>query len=613
MAWRNQGTTGSNNIPLGTKRRFGDDNSPSGGNHGDYNQPPSSGHGDGYRRGRSPERRPEPNNDAGKPVRKKRNRWGDATDNKAAGLMGLPTAIMANMTSEQLEAYTLHLRIEEISQKLRIDDVVPADGDRSPSPAPQYDNFGRRVNTREYRYRKKLEDERHKLIEKAMKVIPNYHPPQDYRRPTKTQEKVYVPVNDYPEINFIGLLIGPRGNTLKKMETESQAKIAIRGKGSVKEGKGRSDAAHTSNQEEDLHCLIMADTEEKVNKAKKLIHNVIETAASIPEGQNELKRNQLRELAALNGTLRDDENQACQNCGQIGHRKYDCPEQRNFTANIICRVCGNAGHMARDCPDRQRGADWRNGPPAPGGGPGGFAGRPAAGRIGAGDAVDREYEQLMQELSGGAPAPNGEAPQRIEAGPGSYDQGPPADAGDVKPWQRGPTGAAAPWQQRGRGGDDYNSRDQAPSGGAAPWARDRGGRSDDRDRRGGGDYYGGHHDNSYGAPPPPPPGGAAPWQSAPPPPAAGPGYGGYGGYAAPGHGSGYPPQQAMGAPPGLGSSGGAPPPPGAPPGLNALLAQYGGSPPPPPPSGSAPPPPPPGSAPPPPPPSDQPPPPPPSY
>jgi splicing factor 1 len=61
------------------------------------------------------------------------------------------------------------------------------------------------------------------------------------------------------------------------MESESGAKIAIRGKGSVKEGKGRSDAAHTSNQEEDLHCLIMADTEEKVNKAKKLIHNVIET------------------------------------------------------------------------------------------------------------------------------------------------------------------------------------------------------------------------------------------------------------------------------------------------------------------------------------------------
>ena len=65
------------------------------------------------------------------------------------------------------------------------------------------------------------------------------------------------------------------------MEQKSGAKIAIRGKGSVKEGKGRSDAAHTSNQEEDLHCLIMADTEEKVNRAKEEIHKVIETVCLI--------------------------------------------------------------------------------------------------------------------------------------------------------------------------------------------------------------------------------------------------------------------------------------------------------------------------------------------
>ena len=39
-----------------------------------------------------------------------------------------------------------------------------------------------------------------------MKTLPNYHPPADYRRPTKTQEKVYVPVNDYPEINFSTIL-----------------------------------------------------------------------------------------------------------------------------------------------------------------------------------------------------------------------------------------------------------------------------------------------------------------------------------------------------------------------------------------------------------------------
>jgi splicing factor 1 len=141
-------------------------------------------------------------NDGNRAKRRKRNRWGDAFENKAAGLMGLATALSCDLPQEQLEAYTLHLRIEEISQKLRINDVVPNEADRSPSPAPQYDNFGRRVNTRDMRYRKRLEDERHRLVEKAMKTIPNYNPPQDYRRPTKTQEKIYVPVNDYPEINF---------------------------------------------------------------------------------------------------------------------------------------------------------------------------------------------------------------------------------------------------------------------------------------------------------------------------------------------------------------------------------------------------------------------------
>ncbi|KAJ6115542.1 hypothetical protein N7523_005959 [Penicillium sp. IBT 18751x] len=579
MAWRNQGITGSNNIPLGSRRRgFGEEEED------DSRTATPSSVPDGPKRGRSPVRA-EPAADGVK-RRKKRNRWGDQQENKAAGLMGLPTMIMANFTSEQLEAYTLHLRIEEISQKLRINDVVPADGDRSPSPPPQYDNFGRRVNTREYRYRKRLEDERHKLVEKAMKTIPNYHPPSDYRRPTKTQEKVYVPVNDYPEINFIGLLIGPRGNTLKKMETESGAKIAIRGKGSVKEGKGRSDAAHASNQEEDLHCLIMADTEEKVNKAKKLVHNVIETAASIPEGQNELKRNQLRELAALNGTLRDDENQACQNCGQIGHRKYDCPEQRNFTANIICRVCGNAGHMARDCPDRQRGSDWRNN--AGGGGAAGGRGAPRA--IGTGDAVDREMEQLMNELSGGAPADY--PPRRIEAGP---EQGGYPDESDAKPWQRGPPGPpasdVAPWQQRGRDNrrDDYGSRGGGGGGdyGAPPpWAAAQQSR--------GGDYGGYGAQAGYAAPgtapgaPPGAPPGAAPWQQpAPPGGQAAYGYGGYGGYA-------YPP--GMAAPP---------------PGMPQMAYGGAGSPPPPPPPGDQPPPPPPGNQPPPPPPSDQPPPPPP--
>jgi splicing factor 1 len=80
---------------------------------------------------------------------------------------------------------------------------------------------------------------------------------------------------------IVGLLIGPRGNTLKEMESKSGAKIAIRGKGSVKEGKGGSDRAMDSNLEEDLHCLIISENEDSINMAKKLIHQVIEVVRSL--------------------------------------------------------------------------------------------------------------------------------------------------------------------------------------------------------------------------------------------------------------------------------------------------------------------------------------------
>ncbi len=46
-------------------------------------------------------------------------------------------------------------------------------------------------------------------------------------RPTavKVSDKVMIPQDLHPEINFVGLLIGPRGNTLKMMEKETGAKV----------------------------------------------------------------------------------------------------------------------------------------------------------------------------------------------------------------------------------------------------------------------------------------------------------------------------------------------------------------------------------------------------
>lgn len=159
---------------------------------------------------------------------------------------------------------------------------------RSPSPPPTYDSHGRRTNTREVRYRKKLEDERIKLVDRAMKNDPNFRPPVEYHQQKRSQrpsEKVYIPVKEFPEINFFGLLVGPRGNSLKKMERESGAKISIRGKGSVKEGKARPEQ-YAEDAEEDLHCLVTADSDDKVAACVKMINKVIETVRSRHSSSN---------------------------------------------------------------------------------------------------------------------------------------------------------------------------------------------------------------------------------------------------------------------------------------------------------------------------------------
>lgn len=263
------------------------------------------------------------------------------------------------MTAEQIEAYVMHFRIEEISQSLQTNDSDRTNTRRSPSPPPGYDASGRRTNTRERQHRQRLEEELQRLVDAAQKTFNGYKAPHNLRtyqrRGGLIKEKVFIPVRDFPALNFIGQILGPRGQSLREMNAESGANIVIRGRGSVKEGRGSSRPyrATTDELQEPLHCLIEADSREKVEKAKGLINRVIETVICVPEDQNERKREQLRQLAQVNGTFRDDEQQVCQNCGQHSHRQYACLEPKRFAANVTCHVCHNSGHLARDCPDRK--------------------------------------------------------------------------------------------------------------------------------------------------------------------------------------------------------------------------------------------------------------------
>lgn len=329
-------------------------------------------------RGRT-ENREQPSND----IRK--TRWsGEPSRYKVIDDKKLDTIITGHLTQEQVDSYQQYFRIEEISDVIRVAQLLQKDiisllpsgtmsnYKRDPSPPPKYDNMGNRTNTREERTKVMLEKERHYLVELASSNIKDFMPPLDYRKPTKTSEKLYIPVKDYPDINFVGLLLGPRGNTLRQLQEESGARLAIRGKGSVKDGKSASSNAdddmsgdisssfsnpNLGSSSDDLHVVITSDSQLRIAKAIKLTNIVIEKAISSPVGQNDLKRDQLRELAVLNGTLRET-----RPYNPEAYQKRT-PRQGLDVSQIVCNACGKVGHFARDCKFNNRGSsgsNWQN-------------------------------------------------------------------------------------------------------------------------------------------------------------------------------------------------------------------------------------------------------------
>lgn len=294
-------------------------------------------------------------------------RWGDGDDLNALST-SMSLIIPPGLTSLQLSAYFIEARMDEINRLLK----MPS----APFPLNPGDSEGE--------WRLRLEQERLQLVQSALKynaelfslgtvqINGSYANTLQSAIPgvpsnCRFAEKIYLPARDYPEINFVGLLIGPRGNTLRRMENETGAKISIRGQGAQKDGR-ISDATMLATADEELHAVVMAETLEKFEKAVALVNKIIETACSMPEQANELKQQQLRELAMLNASeaggagamqpaipsltasfFDDVQGSKCPICGQLGHSRYECRQQQPMANRLLCRICGGAGHISSDC------------------------------------------------------------------------------------------------------------------------------------------------------------------------------------------------------------------------------------------------------------------------
>ena len=126
----------------------------------------------------------------------------------------------------------------------------------------------------------------------------------------KSSFKIFVPVERAPGFNFIGRLLGPRGNTLKDMQNQSGCKMTIRGKGSMKLKNGETDT-ELAKQPQHAHLLVVVEWEGPIatkDRALAKAQSLIEEHCVPPSSDDadRIKKHQLRELALLNGTFKDD-------------------------------------------------------------------------------------------------------------------------------------------------------------------------------------------------------------------------------------------------------------------------------------------------------------------
>ncbi|KAF6142987.1 hypothetical protein GIB67_041055 [Kingdonia uniflora] len=123
--------------------------------------------------------------------------------------------------------------------------------------------------------------------------------------------RLEIPVDNYPNFNFVGRLLGPRGNSLKRVEASTGCRVYIRGKGSIKDpGKeeklrGRPGYEHLNEQ---LHILVEAELpvnviDTRLRQAQEILEELLKP---VDESQDFYKRQQLRELALLNSNFREE-------------------------------------------------------------------------------------------------------------------------------------------------------------------------------------------------------------------------------------------------------------------------------------------------------------------
>ncbi|XP_033152493.1 KH domain-containing, RNA-binding, signal transduction-associated protein 1-like [Drosophila mauritiana] len=128
------------------------------------------------------------------------------------------------------------------------------------------------------------------------------------QKPMKITQKVFVPVNQFPKFNFVGKILGPKGNSLRRLQEESQCKIAIKGRSSIRD-RNKEEQLRSSGDRRYAHLeknlfLEVSTVAPPAECYARIAYALAEIRKYlIPDDNDEVWHEQQRELMEMNPEL----------------------------------------------------------------------------------------------------------------------------------------------------------------------------------------------------------------------------------------------------------------------------------------------------------------------
>lgn len=129
-------------------------------------------------------------------------------------------------------------------------------------------------------------------------------------KPIKVAVRVQVPVRDHPKFNFVGKLLGPKGNSLKRLQEDTMCKMAVLGRGSMKDRQKEEELRVSGDPKfshlmEDLHVEISAYATPAEAHARIAYALAEVRRFLVPDYNDDIRQEQMWEMQILNTQNRE--------------------------------------------------------------------------------------------------------------------------------------------------------------------------------------------------------------------------------------------------------------------------------------------------------------------